>query len=223
MTLPGGVGHVQKCKQHYKIRVNYRTRQDDEQHGGRGGMSNLSHEVGHAVFHMSRKHTHINMRSCSLQQRAAVFCKTFRSSAPSLHVQDIPLNLAETCLKTDPCFHSVLREKGEGRTVREHGETKTWARRAAFQWVRGQTERLIIYMLSTAVSQMKGPLVNFMAALKEQEHTKSTLCSTEPLGVEHTAHVTPWRLSLIRQHFQVTLEGRTDRKFYQGQTAKLWL
>lgn len=89
----------------------------NEQGGGGGRW--VSHEVGHAVFHMSREDVHartlhINMRSRSFQQRAGLFCKTFPSSAPSLRVQDIPLNPAETCLKTDPCFHSVLREKGWG-------------------------------------------------------------------------------------------------------------
>lgn len=41
-------------------------------------------------------------------------------SAPS---QDIPLKLAKTCLKTDPCFHSVLKDKGEGGAAGEHGGT----------------------------------------------------------------------------------------------------
>ena len=124
------------------------------------------HEVGHAIIHMSRQesgdtHMHaLHMRFLSFQQHAVVFCKTFPSSFPSLCIQDIPLNRAETCLKTDPCFHSVLGERRagrEGRTVQEHGETKleTDAQSSSAQEdkLKGQ---IIIYVISSCLSD-EGP------------------------------------------------------------------
>lgn len=129
MALGEGMCHVRKCEKHYNIRVNSRTRQQTSRLGKGGGgvvgftrgrTCSFSHEKTHTHTHTAHK----NMCSRSFQQRAVVFCKTF--PLPHLCVWDIPLNLTETCLKTDPCFHSVFREKGggEGNGKREHGETK---------------------------------------------------------------------------------------------------
>ncbi|KAJ4922105.1 hypothetical protein JOQ06_027929 [Pogonophryne albipinna] len=48
------------------------------------------------------------------------------------------------------------------------------------------------WISGTAVSQMNGPLVNFMAAQGEHERTKAASpASTEPLGAERVAPITP--------------------------------
>lgn len=161
MALRERVARVQNCEGRCNITVNSSTWQQTKKSAGRGGAadltwgrtSNFSHEQNDKHEHTHTEHStlHINKLPCSFQQRAMVFCKTFSSSC--LCAWGIPLNRAEACLKTDPCFHSVLGEKGEGRTVREHGQTKLEQDTDRLHvLLREQTERLIIWELSTAVS-----------------------------------------------------------------------
>lgn len=84
-------------------------------------------------------------------------------------------------MKTDPCFHSVLGEKGEGRTVWEHGQTKLEQDTDRLHvGLREETERLIIWELSTAVSSTKGGMVNFIAWQGKLKHRKEAFPERGP-------------------------------------------
>lgn len=91
-------------------------------------------------------------------------------SAPSL--KDIPLKLAKKCLKTDPCFHNVLREKGEGEAARKHGETKLEIY-AKLECVKGQTERFIFFCI--IYSCLSGDM--HWLILKSRTHSALQTCS----------------------------------------------
>lgn len=191
MALRERVARVQNCEERCNITVNSSDNKRRSAWQCVGGGQRISHEVGQAISHMSKMtststHTHtehstlhINKLPCSFQQRAMVFCKTFSSSC--LCAWGIPLNRAEACLKTDPCFHSVLGEKGEGRTVREHGQTKLEQDTDRLHvGLREETERLIIWELSTAVSSTKGGMVNFIAWQGKLKHRKEAFPERGP-------------------------------------------
>lgn len=190
MALRERVARVQNCEERCNITVNSsdnKRRSAWQCVGGGGSGSHMRSALtwakwqarAHTHTHTEHSTLHINKLPCSFQQRAMVFCKTFSSSC--LCAWGIPLNRAEACLKTDPCFHSVLGEKGEGRTVREHGQTKLEQDTDRLHvGLREETERLIIWELSTAVSSTKGGMVNFIAWQGKLKHRKEAFPERGP-------------------------------------------
>lgn len=198
-----------------------RARQREVEGVGGGGTVDPTH----AVFHMSRKHT---SHKHALLLTPAACCGVLQDlsflSAPSLSLcSRYSIKSSRDVLENWPLFPQRLEGEERGREGR-----RRWRRRgnmvrlnlskacSELERVRGQTERLIIYMLSTAVSQMKGPLVNFTATLKEQPLQHWALgCGT---------HSTYYTLKIIFD--KTTPSGhfwRQDWHQIEGQMLKLSL
>lgn len=194
---------------------NKRAKQQKKKKRGGGGTRGRTCHYSHEQRGDTHMHA-LHMRFLSFQQHAVVFCKTFPSSFPSLCIQDIPLNRAETCLKTDPCFHSVLGERRGGR----EGQCRNMVRLNLRQTRRVRVRKRTNWKVNHHICYLQLSFrwrAHWLISRPCWKSRNTQKTASEPLGVEH---VTPWRLSLIGQHLEGIFEGRNDIKCNQGQTPK---